>query len=75
MVNVWVSDHEVGNIAGFVPVVVMDCWEHAYVTDFGATAAGRGDYIQTYFRNLNWDVVQERLEAAQQGKILSRIKA
>src|SRR5690242_15425358 len=26
----WVSDHEIGNIAGYLPVVVMDMWEHAY---------------------------------------------
>lgn len=75
LVNVWVSDHEVGNIAGFIPVVVMDCWEHAYVTDFGASANGRVEYIQTFFKNFNWNIVQERLEGAFRGNIISRIKA
>ena len=68
----WVSDHEIGNIAGFIPVVVMDMWEHAYVTDYGASAAGRGEYLQAYFKNLDWDTTAQRLEAALQGKSASR---
>jgi Fe-Mn family superoxide dismutase len=70
LVNVWISDHETGHIAGFVPIIIMDCWEHAYILDYGA--AGRGQYVDTYFRNINWDVVTERMEAALQGKIVNR---
>ena len=28
--NFWITDHESGNVAGFIPVLVMDVWEHAY---------------------------------------------
>jgi Fe-Mn family superoxide dismutase len=71
LVNVWVSDHEAGHIAGFIPVIVMDCWEHAYILDYGA--GGRAEYVKTYFRNLNWEVVEERFEAAAQGQTIPRI--
>jgi len=73
LVNVWVSDHEAGHIAGFVPIVVMDCWEHAYILDYGA--GGRAEYVKTYFRNINWEVVEERFESANHNETISRIKA
>lgn len=68
VVNFWVSDHEVGHVAGFIPLVVMDMWEHAYILDYGAVAAGRGAYIDAYFKNLDWRTVEERVMSAGQGK-------
>jgi Fe-Mn family superoxide dismutase len=65
--NFWISDHEVGNVAGFVPILVMDVWEHAYVLDYGSLAAagvGRSAYIEAYFKNINWDVVESRIKNA-----------
>lgn len=69
--NFWITDHENGNVAGFQPVLVMDVWEHAFVLDFGASAApgaGRAAYLETYFRNIDWDVVTERWENARSQK-------
>lgn len=70
--NFWITDHEVGNVAGFVPILVMDVWEHAYVLDYGASAApgtGRPAYLESYFRNIDWETVSARLEAAQAQKL------
>jgi Fe-Mn family superoxide dismutase len=63
LINTWVSDHEIGHIAGFKPIVVMDVWEHAYVGDFGPNHEGRQKYIEAFFRNLDWAVIAQRLEA------------
>jgi Iron/manganese superoxide dismutases, C-terminal domain len=34
LTNQWVTLHEMGNIAGFEPVLVMDVWEHAFLLDY-----------------------------------------
>jgi len=43
------------------PVLVLDMYEHAYQMDFGANATA---YIDTFFRNINWEVVLKRIKAA-----------
>ena len=40
-----------------VPVLAMDCFEHAYFIDFGAGKAG---YIDKFFANLDWSDVEKR---------------
>lgn len=57
--NHWVSLHENGNIAGFVPLLVMDVWEHAYLLDYKPSE--RLDYIEAFFSNVNWKLVEERM--------------
>jgi superoxide dismutase, Fe-Mn family len=58
LTNHWISDHEVGHIAGFTPILVMDVWEHAYTVDFKATE--RAKYIEAFMANVNWDTVAKR---------------
>jgi Fe-Mn family superoxide dismutase len=58
--NHWISLHEQGNIAGFVPLLVMDVWEHAYLLDYKPSE--RSDYIEAFFSNVNWKMVEERME-------------
>jgi Fe-Mn family superoxide dismutase len=48
----------------------MDCFEHAWMVDHGA--GGRGAYIDAVVDNLNWDVIDERTQAAQEGKVWKR---
>ncbi|MFN8627103.1 MAG: Fe-Mn family superoxide dismutase [Candidatus Binatia bacterium] len=68
--NHFVQLHEDGNVASFVPVLVMDVWEHAYMVDYGA--GGRGQYIKAFFGNVNWPVVEKRFADATAGKIPAR---
>ncbi|HVV38839.1 MAG TPA: Fe-Mn family superoxide dismutase [Candidatus Paceibacterota bacterium] len=42
-------------------MLAIDVWEHAYILDQGAT--GRGKYIDAFFKNLNWSVIEKRFEA------------
>jgi superoxide dismutase, Fe-Mn family len=58
LTNHWVNDHEVGHIAGFKPILIMDVWEHAYTVDFKATE--RAKYIDAFMANVNWDTVAKR---------------
>lgn len=73
LINTWVSDHEIGHIAGFKPIVVMDVWEHAFVADFGPNKDGRASYIEAYFQNLNWKVIANRLMGTEIAKHVSSI--
>lgn len=61
--NYWVEQHHEGNLAGFVPVVVMDCWEHAFIKDYKPSE--RGKYIEAFYANLDWSACEERLSRAQ----------
>ncbi len=56
--NVWVSDHEVGHLGGLPILLAMDVWEHAFMVDY--VPAQRGEYIEAFFKNLKWEVVEER---------------
>ncbi len=56
----WAGDHT-QNLAWGTPLLVMDMYEHAYAMDYGADAKA---YIHAFFRNLNWDVVNQRAERA-----------
>ena len=57
--NQWINEHDVGHPAGCVPILVMDVFEHAFITDYGLK---RADYIEAFFKNINWAVVESRLE-------------
>ena len=57
--NHWITLHETGNVAGFDPVLVMDVWEHAYLLDY--KPAERPKYIEAFFSNIDWTMVEKRL--------------
>jgi len=57
--NHWVTLHQIGNVAGFIPVLVMDVWEHAFLLDYKPSE--RSQYIQACFVNIVWDRVEKRL--------------
>jgi Fe-Mn family superoxide dismutase len=56
----WVTVHHEGVPAGFRPLLVMDVWEHAFMRDYKATE--RGQYIEAFFRNINWRTIERRLQ-------------
>ncbi|HSE58875.1 MAG TPA: Fe-Mn family superoxide dismutase [Nitrospiraceae bacterium] len=57
--NHWISSHEVGTVAGFVPLLVLDLWEHAFLLDYAPSE--RQTYVETFFANVHWEAVDERL--------------
>lgn len=57
--NQWINEHEVGHFAGCRPILVMDVFEHAFITDYGLK---RADYIEAFFKNVNWGMVENRLK-------------
>jgi Fe-Mn family superoxide dismutase len=61
LINQWINEHDVGHPAGCNPILVLDVFEHAFMIDYGLK---RADYINNFFKNIKWDVVEQRLETA-----------
>jgi Fe-Mn family superoxide dismutase len=59
LMNLWINEHDVGHPAGCNPILIMDVFEHAYMTDYGLK---RPDYIEAFFKNINWDAAEKRLQ-------------
>lgn len=57
LVNQWINEHDLGHLAGGKPLLIMDVFEHAYITQFGID---RNKYIDVFFNNINWDAVSKR---------------
>lgn len=55
--NIWIDEHNINHIPGGKPILVMDVWEHAYITEYGLD---RSKYIEAFFNNVDWDVVSKR---------------
>lgn len=49
---------------GAEPIMALDTYEHAYFIDFGVLRAG---YIDAFFENLDWSVIEETFSRVQEG--------
>lgn len=62
MFNLWINEHDGGHLAGCVPILVMDVFEHAYMLQYGLKKA---DYIEAFMKNSCFHVANARFGAAQ----------
>jgi Fe-Mn family superoxide dismutase len=60
LVNQWAADHTHA-LAGGVPLLALDMYEHAYHIDYGAAA---GAYVDAFMTNIDWAGVYARYQAA-----------
>jgi Fe-Mn family superoxide dismutase len=56
-----VASDDAHSIAGAIPVLALDMYEHAYHLEFGANA---GAYVAAFMRNIDWSAVRLRYEDA-----------
>ena len=56
LVNQSASEHA-QSIAGGIPVLALDMYEHAYHIDFGANTTA---YVASFMRNIHWEAVEAR---------------
>lgn len=63
LINQYAAEHS-QSVAGGIPVLALDMYEHAYHLDFGANAKA---YVDTFLRNVDWTAVEGRFEDA--GKV------
>lgn len=58
--NTWINEHDGGHLAGNTPLLVLDVFEHAYMTDYGIK---RADYVALCKGHIDWNTVSKRLSA------------
>jgi len=51
--------HNSYGIWNAVPILILDTYEHAYMIDYGVK---RQPYIDAFWKNINWDEVNRRVE-------------
>jgi len=61
--NVWVDEQHLGQLNGCEMILALDMWEHAYITDY--QPSGKKQYIEDFFENLNWEVIEQNFLNAQ----------
>lgn len=63
------KDHSQGYVAESWPILVVDAYEHAYMREYGLDKEA---YLQSFFVNVDWNVVAERTK---QGLAMAEIAA
>jgi Fe-Mn family superoxide dismutase len=58
----FVEEQHQGHFATLPIIVALDVWEHAFLLDYGAS--GKAKYIDAFFKNINWSVIEKRFVAA-----------
>jgi len=57
--NYIMYEHHIGLPVYQKIILALDCWEHAYMIDYGIK---RVDYLESFLKNVDWKVVGERLK-------------
>lgn len=59
----WVDEQHIGHLADARIVLALDMWEHSFVADY--QPSGKKQYVEDFFTNLNWSVIEKNFTAAQ----------
>ncbi|KAH7817162.1 putative superoxide dismutase [Monocercomonoides exilis] len=62
----FVRGNDLPSIKSYVPLIVIDAWEHSFVRDFGVL--GKKEALRTYMKYLDWDVIEKRYNSAMNKK-------
>lgn len=60
LLNVWVTEHHLGQFTELQPIVALDMWEHAYMVDY--LPGDKGKYIDAYLESINWEHVADKFK-------------
>ncbi len=62
LLNTWVEEQHLGHLTGLQFVLGLDMWEHSYMIDYAP--ADKKKYIEAFFENLNWSVIEKNFKNA-----------
>jgi Fe-Mn family superoxide dismutase len=54
----WIDEQHLGHLGSLSPILALDMWEHSFVYDYPTSEKKK--YIEAFFDNLNWSVVEKR---------------
>jgi len=57
--NYIIFEHHIGLPVHQEVILALDCWEHAYMIDYGTK---KPDYLEAFLKNVDWKVVADRLK-------------
>ena len=60
LLNAWVDEQHLGQLQNCALILGLDMWEHSYVADF--QPSGKKQYVEDFFVNLNWSVIEGNLK-------------
>jgi Fe-Mn family superoxide dismutase len=52
-----IKDHDILSLQDYIPLVIVDCWEHAYYLDY---AFNKRDFFESFISLINWDIAEAR---------------
>lgn len=55
---IWINEHNTGLLVNSKVLLIMDVFEHSYMTDYGIK---RADYINNFMKAIDWKVVESRI--------------
>jgi Fe-Mn family superoxide dismutase len=59
----WIDEQHLGQLNDCETILALDMWEHSYVSDY--QPSGKKQYIEDFFKNLNWEVIENNFKMAQ----------
>ena len=62
-IHTWVDEQHLGQLNGLDWILGIDMWEHAFVYDYPTSEKKK--YIEAFFENLNWKVIEENFKNSQ----------
>ena len=62
LLNAWVDEQHLGQLQNCALILGLDMWEHSFVFDY--QPSGKKQYVEDFFANLNWEVIESNFAAA-----------
>ncbi len=62
LTHAWVDEQHLGQLLDTRPVLMLDMWEHSFLFDY--VPGDKKKYVEAFFENLNWEVIEENFKKA-----------